>query len=292
MEKKVIVYSRVSTDKQTVEQQERTVNEWLQVHHLKATHHFADEAASGKSSYKDRKLGKDVLPLLNRGDILIVAEISRLGRSMSDLNKFINDELKPRGVRLVIVQMCVDLDCSNIKAIDEMLLFAFAFSAQMERELIQERTLSAIEVRQNKIKQEGGFVSKSGQFCTHLGRPKQSQTEKATAISAISRLLEAQNKPYNKAVWTCVRQCSNEFTKLSKGVFDEVAKMLNGMNILTATGKPFTGARARSAYYNLRAVYTDYRPVRKDSAQAREMVKRGVDRLEWRQRRNEYLNGK
>lgn len=292
MNKKIIVYSRVSTDKQTVEQQERTVNEWLQARGLAATHHFADEAVSGKTSYKDRRLGKEVLPLLNSSDILIVSEISRLGRSMSDINKLVIDELKPRGVRLVVVQMNLDLDCSNIRAIEEMVLFAFSFSAQMERELIQERTQSAIEVRKNKLASDGAFVSRNGRVCTSLGRPKQANTEKATAASSIIRRVEAQEKPYNKAVWTCVRACSHDFTKLSKSVFEEAAKMLNGMNVLTATGKQFTGARARSAYYNLRAIYTDYRPVRKDSAQGREMEKRGVTRLDWRKRRDEYLNGK
>lgn len=290
--RKIIIYSRVSTEKQTIEQQERTVNEWLAVHGMTATHRFADESVSGKTSYKDRKLGKEVLPILNIGDILIVAEISRLGRSMNDLNKLVIDELKPRGIRLVIVQMGIDLDCSNIKAIDEMLLFAFSFSAQLERELIQERTRSAIEVRKNKIKEDGKFVSKKGRVCTSLGRPKNTSVEKATTASAIARKEEAKEKPYNKAVWTCVRTCSNGFERLSKGVFEEVANMLNGMNVLTATGKPFTAERARSAYYNLRAIYTDYRPVRKDSAQGREMESHGIVRLEWRKNRTEYLNGK
>lgn len=84
--------------------------------------------------------------------MLIVAEISRLGRSMSDLNKLINDELKPRKIRLVIVQMGIDLNCGMIKAMDEMILFAFSFAAELERELIQERTKSALEVKKNKLR--------------------------------------------------------------------------------------------------------------------------------------------
>src|SRR5574344_1223539 len=100
--------------------------------------------------------------MLERGDMLIVSEISRLGRSMSDINKLVSDELKPRGVRLVVVQMGIDLDCANIKALDEMLLFAFSFAAQLEKELIQNRTQSAIEVRKQKLKNEGSFVSKKG----------------------------------------------------------------------------------------------------------------------------------
>ena len=124
---KVIIYSRVSTEKQTLEQQERTVYEWLKSHGMNATHTISDEGVSGGVSYKDRNLGRRIIPLLERGDILIVSEISRLGRSMSDINKLVNDELKPRGIRLVVVQMGIDLDCSNIKALDEMILFSFSF---------------------------------------------------------------------------------------------------------------------------------------------------------------------
>lgn len=113
---KVIIYSRVSTEKQTIEQQERTVNEWLEAHHLAATNEISEEGVSGSVSYKDRNLGKVVLPMLEEGDVLIVAEISRIGRSMSDINKFINDELRPRKVRLVIVQMGIDLNCAKMKA--------------------------------------------------------------------------------------------------------------------------------------------------------------------------------
>lgn len=149
---KVVEYGRVSTDKQTLEQQNRTVQEWLKRNGLKSDIVITEEGISGGVTYKKRKLGTDALPLLEAGDMLIVAEISRLGRSMSDLNKLINDELKPRKIRLVIVQMGIDLDCGNIKAMDEMILFAFSFAAQLEKELIQERTKSALEVKKNKLR--------------------------------------------------------------------------------------------------------------------------------------------
>ena len=166
MNNKVIVYARVSTNKQTLEQQERTVLEWLKSRNIQHTHIISDEGVSGGVSYKERNLGKQVIPMLERGDMLIVSEVSRLGRSMSDINKLVSDELKPRGIRLVVVQMGIDLDCANIKALDEMLLFAFSFAAQLEKELIQNRTQSAIDVRKQKLKEEGSFVSKSGRVVT------------------------------------------------------------------------------------------------------------------------------
>lgn len=265
----VIIYSRVSTENQTVSQQERTVNEWLQAHGLVATHEIAEEGVSGKVSYKKRNLGKQVLPLLGEGDILIVSEISRIGRSMSDINKFINDELKPRRVRLVVVQMGIDLNCEKMKAIDEMLLFAFSFGAQLERELIQERTLSAIAVRRKKIAEEGGFISKSGKFVTKLGRPSVPQpaesTKKGYFISASKRKVEAAEKPCNRAIWEVVRKCTNDFADTSGERFNEATKILRAMGIKSSSGKELTMPIVRSAYYNLRNVMTDYRYLRKDS---------------------------
>ena len=169
---KVVEYGRVSTEKQTLEQQNRTVQDWLQRNNLKADVVITEEGISGGVSYQKRKLGTDVLSLLEPGDMLIVAEISRLGRSMSDLNKLINDELKPRKIRLVIVQMGIDLDCGNIKAMDEMILFAFSFASQLERELIQERTQSAMNVRKQKIADDGAAGAETGKDIVEYGVSK------------------------------------------------------------------------------------------------------------------------
>lgn len=274
---KVIIYSRVSTEKQTIEQQERTVNEWLAAHNMKATHEIAEKGISGKVSYRDRELGKVVLPMLEHGDVLIVAEISRIGRSMSDINKFVNDELKPRGVRLVIVQMGIDLDCSQMKAIDEMLLFAFSFSAQMERELIQERTQSALEVRKKKLEEDGQFISKAGNVVKKLGRPKGSSMSPAIQASIDKRKEEARNKPCNKAIWSVVKKCTNDFKELTTENFVDAAIMLQNMGVYSSTGKVLTKERVRSAYYNLRRVFTDYEYIRKDSVKYKVMTEEGID---------------
>lgn len=147
MAMKVYLYSRVSTSEQTLEQQERTAMEWLNSNHLKIDDVISDEGVSGGVSYADRNLGKVLIPKLQKGDLLIVSEISRLGRSMYDLSKLINTELKERGVRLVIVSMCIDLRCDNLSAIDELILNNFAFAAQLEKQLIKERTTSAMRVK-------------------------------------------------------------------------------------------------------------------------------------------------
>lgn len=247
---KVVEYGRVSTDKQTLEQQNRTVQEWLKRNGLKSDIVITEEGISGGVTYKKRKLGTDALPLLEAGDMLIAAEISRLGRSMSDLNKLINDELKPRKIRLVIVQMGIDLDCGNIKAMDEMILFAFSFAAQLEKELIQERTKSALEVRKRKIEQEGGFISKSGNWCTSLGGSTTGQA-KGGKVNGEKRRKEAMNDEKNNMIAAMLEGCNTPQD------IDKVVERLNARGILTKTGLPFTRNRltALRTKINRRAEY-------------------------------------
>lgn len=233
---KVFEYGRVSTEKQTLEQQNRTVKEWLNRNGLKADVVVTEEGVSGGVTYKKRKLGTEILPLLDAGDMLIVAEISRLGRSMSDLNKLINDELKPRKIRLVIVQMGIDLDCGNIKAMEEMILFAFSFAAQLEKELIQERTKSALEVRKRKIEQEGGFISKSGNWCTSLGGSTTGQA-KGGKVNGEKRRKEAMKDEKNNMIAAMLEGCSTPQD------IDKVVERLNAKGVLTSTGLPFTRNR-------------------------------------------------
>lgn len=251
MNNKIIIYARVSTSKQTLEQQERTVFEWLKAHNMQHTHTISDEGVSGGVSYKDRNLGKQVIPILERGDMLIVSEISRLGRSMSDINKLVSDELKPRGVRLVVVQMGIDLDCANIKALDEMLLFAFSFAAQLEKELIQNRTQSAIEVRKQKLKNEGSFVSKKGNVITHLGNAKGVNLSKANEASAKARTEKARNDKNNKIIWGVIGQNG---TPTAEDV-QRMSLQLNQMGVNTSTGLQFTPERVRTTFHNLKRIF-------------------------------------
>lgn len=233
---KVIEYGRVSTDKQTLEQQNRTVKEWLSRNGLKTDIVITEEGISGGVTYKKRKLGTDVLPLLEAGDMLIVAEISRLGRSMSDLNKLINDELKPRKIRLVIVQMGIDLDCGNIKAMDEMILFAFSFASQIEKELIQERTKSALEVRKRKIEQDGYFISKAGNKCTSLGGTTTGQA-KGGKVNGEKRRKEAMESSTNRIIAAMTDGVT------SSSELESISIKLNNMGIRTSSGLEFNRNR-------------------------------------------------
>ena len=196
---KVYAYLRVSTDSQNLMQQQNAINEYIKYKGLTITDVVTDEGVSGGVSYKDRHL-YNLVQSLNEGDVIVVSEISRLGKSRSDLNKLVNEELKPRKIRLIIITMGLDLDCSNLKAIDEMILFAFSFSAQVEKEMIQERTRNALEARKKKIVNEGGFYSKKGKWCTKLGNDG-THTQAASIASAKKRQAVARENASNLAVY-------------------------------------------------------------------------------------------
>ena len=164
-------YIRFSTDSQDEVQQIQALKEYVTPRGITIDAIVRDEGVSGGVSYKDRNL-YELVQKLEHGDVLITTEISRLGRSMGDLNLLVNEELKPRGARLIVVKMGLDLDCSNLKAVDQMVLFAFGFAAEVEKEMIVQRTQSALDARKELIAKEGGFFSKSGRWCTKLGPAK------------------------------------------------------------------------------------------------------------------------
>ena len=185
-------YIRFSTSSQDELQQKFALDEFAKQRGLTIDYFEKDEGVSGGVSYKQRNLYK-LIRKMKPGDTLITTEISRLGRSMGDLNMLVTQELKPRKLRLIVVKMGLDLDCSNLKAVDEMIIFAFGFSAQCEKEMIVQRTQSAIDARKEAIKKDGGFMSKSGNWCKKLGNKKGVDMSPAQQSSILARHGKAQN---------------------------------------------------------------------------------------------------
>lgn len=184
-------YIRYSTDKQDEIQQIQALKDWAAPRGITIDSIEKDEGVSGSVSYKKRKL-YNLVCKMGEGDILVVSEVSRLGRSMSDLTKLISDELKPRKVRLICIKMGLDIDCAHLSSVDEMLLMAFGFAAQVEREMTVQRTQSAIDARKELIKKDGGFISKAGRYCTKFG-PRSANALPGNRASARSKQTAAKS---------------------------------------------------------------------------------------------------
>ena len=153
----VYAYIRVSSDKQTVENQRYEIERYANNNNIFIDKHI-EETISGVKDYGKRKLGKLINKLKN-GDILITSEISRLGRSLYMIMDILNVCLS-KGCKVITIKDNFRLG-DNIES--KVLAFAFGLSAEIERKLISQRTKEAM----NRIKNEGVI----------LGRPKGSKNK-------------------------------------------------------------------------------------------------------------------
>ena len=154
----VIGYIRVSSNKQTCEHQHYEIEQYAQQNGIEIDR-WVEETISSRKQLSKRKLG-ELLNELQPHDILIAAEISRLGRSLLEVMR--------------ILEICLNKDCevwtlkehyrlgNDIQS--KVMAFAFGLSAEIERNLISQRTKASLE----SIKATG----------KRLGRPFSAQSKK------------------------------------------------------------------------------------------------------------------
>lgn len=137
----IYAYIRVSTDKQTLENQRFEINRFAKQRDFQIDV-WVEETVSGTRSAKDRKLGV-LLKRIKKGDTLIVSEISRLGRRLMEVMSILNACML-KNVILLTVKEKYELG-NNIQS--QILAFAFSLSAQIERDLISQRTREGLARR-------------------------------------------------------------------------------------------------------------------------------------------------
>ena len=250
---KVYLYSRVSTSEQDLTQQRYKVQTYLDSKGLTLTGEIADKDVSGyKVSYKNRGLA-NLIDMMQEGDCLICSELSRLARTMADINRLINDDLKPRKLRLIIVSMGIDLDCSRMKAIDELILQNIAFSAQVEAEMIQSRTQAALDAIKHEIATTGQHVSKSGRVITKLGRQDDNAGtawDKALTKSIETRKRKAQDNENNIAFAKWLNVYESKHGKIDRHTdLDPLVYEANALGYTTSTGMRFNKQSLRQMIY-------------------------------------------
>lgn len=134
----VIGYIRVSSNKQTLEHQHFEIEQYAKNQGLQIDT-WVEEKISSRKALKNRKLGT-LLDNLQENDILISCEISRLGRSLLEVMR--------------ILETCLSKNCqvwtlkenyrlgNDIQS--KVLAFAFGLAAEIERNLISQRTKSSL----------------------------------------------------------------------------------------------------------------------------------------------------
>ena len=157
-------YIRVSSDKQTVENQRFEINNFCQREGLHIDG-WIEETISGTKSYTKRQLGA-LLKKVQKDDLIICAELSRLGRSLFMI--------------MEILSICMKKECrvwtikDNYRLGDDIqskvLAFAFGISAEIERNLISQRTKEALARKKAegaKLGHQRGFRCRLNPKCVN-----------------------------------------------------------------------------------------------------------------------------
>ena len=167
-------YIRVSTDKQTLENQRYDINQFCN-RNVYVIDKWIEETISGAKDLNDRKLGK-LLKKMKKDDVLICSELSRLGRNLLMIMGILN-ECMNRDIQVWTIKDNYRLG-SDINS--KVLAFAFGLSAEIERNLISQRTKEALA----RKKAEGVI----------LGRPKGRKSTKTKLTGQEKKIKELLDK--------------------------------------------------------------------------------------------------
>ena len=137
-------YIRVSTDKQTVENQRFEISRFCKKKSLKIDS-WIEETISGTLTPEKRELG-NLLSHIKKDDLIICSELSRLGRSLFMIMSILN-LLMEKGARIWTIKDNYRLG-DDIQS--KVLAFAFGLSAEIERNLISQRTKEALALKKSQ----------------------------------------------------------------------------------------------------------------------------------------------
>lgn len=140
----IVAYLRVSTEKQSLANQQNEIEKFTNSRNLHVDR-WITEVVSGKKRGGERKLGS-LVRHMKKGDILIVTELSRLSRTLTEIMAIVGTLLE-KEVALYSTKDCYAFDDSiNSKV----LCFAFGLVAEIERNLISLRTREALALRREQ----------------------------------------------------------------------------------------------------------------------------------------------
>jgi len=142
-----LAYIRVSTDKQTLENQKHKILEYAQQNKIMIDNFIEVEISSRKE--QKARLIEQIFDTLKSGDTLIATELSRLGRNMLEILNLI-DRFNQSNIKLIFVNQ-PELSTANT-ALSKLLLSIYGYFAETEREIISERTKQGLAAARAKGK--------------------------------------------------------------------------------------------------------------------------------------------
>ena len=140
-----IQYLRISTDLQLVQHQEDEISRYCSLNNLEIDKTIEVEITSRKDT-RARKID-ELLELLNKNDILIITELSRLGRNTGEVINLI-DTIVKMGVEIRILKQ--NLIIKDKDPMNKMMITILSMFAEFERDIISQRTKEALKGLKDK----------------------------------------------------------------------------------------------------------------------------------------------
>lgn len=141
---KIIAYLRASTDKQDVKNQKLEILEFAR---NKKFHidDFIEITVSSRKTTKQRRID-ELLEKLNNSDILLVTELSRLGRSTAEVIALMN-EITERDIRVIIIKQNLDISNQTKDMTAKIMITLLSLFSELERDFVSIRTKEALKGR-------------------------------------------------------------------------------------------------------------------------------------------------
>jgi DNA invertase Pin-like site-specific DNA recombinase len=186
---KIVAYLRTSTDKQDLNHQKLELLEFARKKSL-SIDEFIEITISSRKTSKQRRID-ELLSMLNDGDILLVTELSRLGRSTTEVITIVNS-LAKRNIRVIVVKQNLDISKQDINS--KVTLTLFSLFSELERDLISLRTKEALasKKRQGQILGKPKGTIQKSKFDKHVEKIKE-LLDYGLSVRKISSVLEYNN---------------------------------------------------------------------------------------------------
>jgi len=142
---KTLAYIRVSTENQESNNQRLEILESARKQNIKVDE-FIEITVSSRKNTKDRRID-ELLTRLAENDTLIVTEISRLGRSTSEVIQLIN-RLIENNVRIMVLKQGLDISRQDMQS--KIIITLFSLFAELERDLVSLRTKESLAAKKSQ----------------------------------------------------------------------------------------------------------------------------------------------
>jgi len=209
---KTIAYLRISTDAQDYQSQRNQIEAWNAIHGPMQIEYISD-AASGSVPWQERALAR-ALETLAAGDTLIVSEVSRIARSVVGVLTFL-EKTMTAGIQVIACRNNLRFG-DNIQS--KVTVTILALAAEIERELIRDRTKAALAAKRARGEALGRKV---GQVVALKLDGKREEIVRCLAARvskrAIARMLGV--SPTTLALWLS-RQVAGDGDTKTADIFD------------------------------------------------------------------------